>query len=140
MRLPNNSLFKSIVAALFSLCLLTIAMAQTNQKEEVKLPETPAGKTLGALISAVNTGKIEEMKRFHQERGGDPANADKDFDFYQQSGGIKLHKVVRSTDYEIEVLVQAKNDGQWLSFTMSVDAQSPNTIASIRVQPTSAPE
>lgn len=120
-----------------------IAVVQTapppTPEQNVALPDTPAGKTLAAFLKAFNTGSLETLKSFHKERGGDEENAQQDFNFYQQSGGLKLHSIVRAGQLEIEALVQAKKDGRWLSFSIGVEAQAPYPLADIRVRPTAAP-
>src|SRR5262249_44038127 len=85
-----------------------IQPAQTTVAEEptIALPNTPAGKTLGAFLKVFNTGNLDALKRFHQEHGGDAENAQQDIGFYQQSGGLKPHSVTRSSDYQIDVLAQ----------------------------------
>ena len=108
--------------------------------ETIKLPDTPAGKTLGEFIKAFNTGDLETLKRFHKERGGDEENAQQDLGFYQRSGGLKLHSVTRSDQFEIEVLVQTKKEERWMSFTIGVEPQPPHGIADVRVRPASAPD
>ncbi|MGE0129889.1 MAG: serine hydrolase [Blastocatellales bacterium] len=116
---------------------------QTSQAsatdETIKLRDTPAGKTLGAFIKAFNTGDLETLKRFHKERGGDDENAQQDFGFFQQSGGLKLHSVTQSDQFEIEVLAQTKKDDRWLSFSIGVEPQPPHGIVDIRVRPASGP-
>src|SRR5262249_3175049 len=87
---------------------------------------------------AFNTGDLETMRRFHKERGGDEESAQQDLGFYQQSGGLKLHSVMRSDQFEIEVLAQTKNEGRWMSFAIGVEPQPPHAIADIRVRPASA--
>src|SRR5262247_1716472 len=108
--------------------------------ELIRLPDTPAGKSLGEFIKAFNTGDLETLKRFHKERGGDEENAQQDIGFYQQSGGLKLHSVTRSDQFEIEVLVQTKKDERWVSFTIGVEPRAPYGIADIDVRPASAPD
>ena len=105
----------------------------------LKLPDTPAGKTLGEFINAFNTGDLETLKRFHKGRGGDEENAGQDIGFYQQSGGLNLHSVTRSEQFEIEVLARTKKGGEWVSFAIGVERQAPHGIADIRVRPASAP-
>jgi CubicO group peptidase (beta-lactamase class C family) len=107
--------------------------------DRVKLPDTPAGKTLAAFLQAFNTGSLEAMKKFHTEHGGNQGNADKDLGFYNQSGGLKLHHVRGANEYAIEVLAQAKKDGRWLNFSIEVEPSAPHGIASIRIQPAPAP-
>ncbi len=107
--------------------------------KEVKLPDTPAGKTLGKFIQAFNTGDLETLKRFHKEHGGNEENAQQDVGFYQQSGGLTLRSVARSAELEIEVLAQTKNGERWVSFALSVEPQPPHGITDIRVRPATAP-
>jgi len=118
------------------------ASAQMQPPEEagIALPNTPAGKTFGKFIRAFNTGNLETLRRFHQDHGGDPENAQKDIAFYEQSGGLKPHSVTKSSAHEIEVLVQAKKDGRWLNFGMGVAATPPHDINNIQAQPAEAPK
>jgi hypothetical protein len=132
---PRIQLF---VCALLCAAALSLSLL-AQSKETATLPDTPVGRTLGAFLKAFNSGDLETMKRFHRERGGDEENADKDMNFYKQSGGLSLHSVKRTSEHELEVLLQAKQDGQWLSFTMSVDAAAPHAITQIKVQPADAP-
>ncbi len=105
--------------------------------DEVKLPDTPAGKTVAAFLQSINSGDLEKMKRFHTERGDTDENAEKDFNLYNQSGGFKALSVVASSDYEITILVQAKKDGRRLNFNIVVQPSPPHAIDTIRLQPVS---
>jgi hypothetical protein len=111
-----------------------------SAEEGINLPKTAAAKTLREFIRAFNTGDLTTLRRFHEEHGGDQENAQQDIDFYAQSGGLKLHRVINSSEHAIEVLVQSKKDESWLSFAISVDARPPNGITDIRVRPTEAPK
>ncbi|NUM79109.1 S41 family peptidase [candidate division KSB1 bacterium] len=105
----------------------------------IALPNTPAGKTLAAFVRAFNTGNPAALRRFHEEHGGNPENAEQDIAFYEQSGGLKLHSVALSNEYDIEILLQAKKDGRWLSFAINVAVQAPHGITDIRARPASPP-
>jgi hypothetical protein len=102
---------------------------------EVKLPDTPAAKTFAAFLKALNSGDLEVMKKFHKEYAGNLENANKDFEFYQQSGGIKLVSINQASDYALELVVQTKNDSEKLAFTIEVAKAAPHAIISIRIQP-----
>ena len=102
---------------------------------EVKLPDTAAGKTFTAFLKAFNTGNLETMKKFHSDYAGNPQNAEKDLDFYQQSGGIKVVSIGKSSDYALEVIVETKNDSQHLNFALEVDKNAPYAIVSIHIHP-----
>ena len=110
-----------------------------HSQSEAKLPDTPAGRSFGKFLKAINSGSLDEMKRFQRESGGDEENAQQDFGLYQQTGGLQIHGLPRSTDFELTALVQAKKDGRWLNFSINVERQPPHPITDIRVQPTSAP-
>jgi CubicO group peptidase (beta-lactamase class C family) len=111
------------------------ALAQAD----AKLPDTPAGRSFSKFLQAINSGSLDEMKRFQREIGGDEENAQQDFGLYQQTGGLQLHSLARSADYELTALVQTKKDGRWLNFSINVERQAPHPISDVRVQPTTAP-
>ena len=111
----------------------------TASIEGVVLPNTIAAKMLHAFLTAFNTGELARLRRFHEEHGGNPNNAQEDMNFYAQCGGLKLHSVTSSSEHEIETLVQAKRDQRWLRFGITVTTNAPHGINDIRVQPASAP-
>jgi hypothetical protein len=127
---------KTLFAVLALTGLATLAIAQ---EEAVKFPDTPAGKTVAEFFAAFNSGNIETMKKFHQAHGGPEDNAEKDKEIFEKTGGLKVHSIKRSEKTEIEVLVQTKKEGNWLSFNFNVSGEAPFAIEGIRVQPTSAP-
>lgn len=112
---------------------------KVSQPSDIELPNTPAGKALGKFLKALNSGDLATMKKFHKEFTGDEENAEKDMNLYRQSGGLKPHTVTRSAEFEIEIVAQAKSDGDWLSFSIGVEPQPPHAIADVRIRPTSAP-
>jgi len=114
----------------------TPATAEAN----IAMPQTPAASTFEKFIRAFNTGNLETLRRFHQDHGGDPENAQQDLGFYEQSGGLKPHSVTKSSDYEIQVLVQTKKDGRWLNFGMGVASMPPHGINDIQTRPAEAPK
>ncbi|MGE0886442.1 MAG: serine hydrolase [Blastocatellales bacterium] len=125
----------------------TANAAQQNQPQaqsqtasaEFKYPDTPAGRTLNKFLQALNSGDLAAMKKFHQETGGDPENAEQDLGFYQQSGGLKPHSVVSSSQFEIQILAQGKKDERWLNFSITVESQAPHAVTELRINPTPAP-
>lgn len=131
-----------LTCALFAVCCvaaLSVSGFGQTPTTAAKLPDTPAGKAFDSFLNAFNSGDLETMRRFHRERGGNEENANKDKDAYTQTGGLKLHSVTASSDYVLEALVQAKQDGQWLSFNFTVGEQKPYPIAGIQVRTTEAP-
>lgn len=131
--------------ALFALASLTPTLAQpqsaseakpmAQSSAEVKLPDTPAGKTFAAFLIAFNSGDIEVMRKFHSDRKGNPDNAEKDLGAYKQTGGLKLIKVNSSADYALEVLVETKTDARRLNFAIEVDTNAPHGMLRVQAQP-----
>src|SRR5262245_61200918 len=126
-KLMRMKLTMKLSLAVAALALATIffntAMAQQKPAGEagtVNLPDTPAAKTFAAFLKAFNSGDIEVMKKFHTDHSGDPGNAEKDMEFYQQSGGIKVSSIKSSSDYALEVIIETKNGGMQLSFALEV--------------------
>ena len=80
------------------------------------------------------------MRAFHESTGGDTENADKDLEFYEQTGGLKLHSLPsRATKDKIAVLVQTKKDARWLTFEFTVGAEEPYPITGINARPAKPP-
>ncbi|HEV2800806.1 MAG TPA: hypothetical protein VGW12_09935 [Pyrinomonadaceae bacterium] len=106
---------------------------------EEELAKTPVGKTVSKFFAALNSGDIKTMRAFHEAAGGDVDNAEKDFGFYERTGGVKLHSLTSADKGNLVLLVQAKKDERWISFNFTVDTQEPYSISSINVRPASAP-
>ena len=127
-----------VLVSLFFIPVTARQKSSTDAKPaagEVKLPDTAAGKTFAAFLKSFNSGDIETMRKFHRDMGGDPANAEKDNDFYQQSGGITVQSIVSSSDTSLEVIVETKNGGMRLNFALEVDKNPPHRMMSIHVHP-----
>lgn len=105
----------------------------------IELPKTAAGKVFGEFIQAFNTGKLETLRKFHRDHGGNEENAEQDVQAYGQVGELRLHSVTTSSETGIEVLAQSKKSGQWLNFGISVEAAPPHAVTDIRVRRTTAP-
>lgn len=105
-----------------------------------ELARTPAGKTVAKFFAAFNSGDIKQMRAFHESTGGNVENADKDFEFYERTGGLKLHSLSpREEKDKIAVLLQTKKDGRWITFEFTVGTEAPYGINSISASPAKAP-
>ncbi len=141
----NHKLLTVSLIALFALVSLQTTLAEpqaasdakpsAQESEEVKLPDTPAGKSFAAFLKALNSGNVEVMRKFHSDRNGNPDNAEKDLSAYKQTGGLKLIKVNSSTDNALEVLVETKTGSRRLNFAIEVDANAPHAILKVHAQP-----
>jgi hypothetical protein len=141
----RNKLHSAIIIAFFVTAFINTSFAaqpfsnpaksSVQASSEVKLPDTPAGKTFAAFLKAFNTGDVEILKKFHTDHAGNPANAQKDLDFYQQSGGIKLVSVGKSSDYALELVIETKNGSEKLNLTIEVSKEAPHALRMLRIQP-----
>ena len=104
-----------------------------------ELSKTPAGKTVAKFLAAFHSGDIKTMRAFHESFGGDLENADKDMDFYEQTGGLKLHSLTSSTKNKINVLAQTKKDARWVTLMFTVSEDEPHGIRGISIRPASDP-
>jgi hypothetical protein len=104
-----------------------------------ELGKTPAGKTVAKFFAAFNSGDLKQMRAFHESTGGDVKNADKDFEFFERTGGLKPQSVTRSSKDKIGVLVLTKKDARWINFEFTVGAEEPYPIISIGARPAAPP-
>lgn len=127
-------------AIVFLVFLFLRASVTAQTSDAPKLPDTPAGRTLAAFLIALNSGDLNTLVRFHSERGGDQGNAKEDLNFFNQTGGLNLNKLIKSSEYEIEVLTQSKRESRWLRLNMRVEQSAPYQPVEIGVRPASGPE
>jgi hypothetical protein len=166
MKQPNALFKRMLLACVVSLCAASVCGAQqtpaadnkpqTGASEksaatgkekaaekpsalEEELSKTPAGKTVAKFFAAFNSGDLKTMRAFHESVGGDPENAEKDSEFYERTGGVKLHSLTSATKDKFDVLVQTKKDARWITFVFTLDTQEPYGINSINVRPASPP-
>lgn len=117
------------------LCLL--AWPARAETREVPLPDTPAGRGLGAFLKALNSGDPETIKKYHADDppgpGGD--HAAKDVELFGETGGLVVVAVVRATDTEIAVDARAKKDGAPFEVEARVMPDPPYKIVGLRLRP-----
>ncbi|HLL71777.1 MAG TPA: hypothetical protein VK363_10115 [Pyrinomonadaceae bacterium] len=104
-----------------------------------ELSKTPAGKTIAKFLAALNSGDIKTMRAFHESFGGNVENAEKDMDFYEQSGGLKPHSLTSPAKNKINVLAQTKKDARWVTMMFTVSEDEPHGIRGISIRPASDP-
>lgn len=126
-----------IYAILFVLTINVLTLAQNN---EVKLPDTEAGKRVAAYIAAFNSGDEEKMRAFFLENVPEDSlkrrPVEARLDFYKQMRGqiqtINLRRIVEATPEKISILAQSAS-GEWLKFDFMFEPQSPHKLAGIGV-------
>jgi Peptidase family S41/N-terminal domain of Peptidase_S41 in eukaryotic IRBP len=92
--------------ALFSIILVIVSL---GARADVSIPDTPAGHTLQAFLSAFNSGEHDRIAAYVKEY--DPENnADRLTSFSGQTGGFTLVSIVHSTADKLIFLVHGRGD------------------------------
>ncbi len=125
LRLPSLS---------FVLALPLAALAQ-GPGAATLLPDTPVGKALALFVRALNSGSVQELEKFHTDRGGPAEAAQQDLGFAHQSGGLDLQKVLKASDFDIEVEATARKTGRVVVLHFVIEPTPPHAVAEIGVRP-----
>ncbi len=121
-----------------ALCLPAAAFAQAPAPV-LALPDTPVGKAVGLFVKALNSGSLQELEKFHADRGGEAGMAQQDFQFAQQSGGLDLHKVEKASDFEIDIAARTRKTGRDVVLHFAVEPTPPHAVSDVGVRPGGAP-
>src|SRR5262249_62102125 len=116
--------------ALFGVCF---AGASRAAEDAVKIPDTPAGKQLAAWLEAYNSGDKQTQRKFIASHYA--AAALKKDPVERRLGGFQMvyydnrklimAKIERSTDHEIEALLQSPLTESWLRISLKVGKDAP---------------
>lgn len=103
------------------------------------LPDTPVGRAVGLFVKALNSGSLAELERFHADRGGEKDMARQDFDFAQQSGGLDFTRVVKATDFEIDLEATTRKSARAVVLHFAVEPSPPYPVSDVGVRPAAGP-
>ncbi len=135
----NGSMTRLLPVPLWFILLIPAGASAQGGGEPLALPDTPVGKAVGLFVKALNSGSLAELERFHADRGGEADMAQQDSGFYQQSGGLDLQKVVKASDFEIDVEARTRKGGRAVLLHFAVDPMPPHPVADVGVRPLGAP-
>lgn len=145
--LRNGVGWRSVVAVLgLLLCAATIA-AQAPAKGAVTLPETPAGRKMAGFLAAFNTGDAAAVRKFIAENYAKsslsqrPVEARIGFfvDFYADTRGFDVRRVLESDERRIRILVQDRLVGDWRQLGLDLEPDAPNGMLGLMIQPALPP-
>lgn len=117
------------------LLLLALLLLATAAQAEPTLPDTPAGRTLGAWLQAFNAADREALAAFDR-RHGQLQPLDDTLGFRDYTGGLSLVAVGRSQPHELTVDV-VERDGEMapLRLSLRLDAAAPGTLLALDIDP-----
>lgn len=114
------------------------APAATNAQATATqtIPDTPAGRRMGAWLPVINRGDAAEITKFVRENFAKSAlermpaeeRTQVHKDFFAETGGLKVHSVRKSEPLEVEILAQAAKGGAWHRVGLRVEPDAPNGI------------
>lgn len=114
---------------------LAVMLAFASALVPPALPDSPAGKMLGAWLQAFNSGDRQTYVRFAQTSY--PAgvkNADMLMQFRAATGGFDVEKIEESTPTKISALVKERDSDQFGRLVLEVDASEPHNVVSLGVR------
>ncbi len=103
------------------------------------LPDTPVGKAVGLFVKALNSGSLQELEKFHADRGGEAGMAQQDFGFAQQSGGLDFRNVLKASDFEIDIEARTRKAGRDVILHFAVEPNPPHAVSDVGVRPAGGP-
>jgi hypothetical protein len=149
MNLRRSGLLRRIAVVAVGLALWagTVA-AQAPPKGAVALPETPAGKRMAAFLAAFNTGETAAVRKFIAENYAQSALAQRPVDvrirffvdFYRDTRGFDVRRVLASDERQIRILVQDRLVGDWRQLGLDLEPEAPHGMLGLMIQPALPPE
>lgn len=122
--------------ATLALALVTPLLANAQPgAQKIDLPATPVGVAVRLFVAALNSLSQAALEKFHTDRGGSAENAGPDLEFAEQSGGIDLERVLKASDFEIEIEAKTRKGGRSVILLFAVEPAAPHAVADIGVRP-----
>ena len=115
------------------LLLIVLVIVSLGARADVSIPDTPAGHTLQAFLTAFNTGEHDRIAAYVKEY--DPQeNADGLTSFSGQTGGFTLLSIVSSTADKITFLVRGRGDHIEAYGTLQLASTAPLKVRTLAVR------
>jgi hypothetical protein len=104
-----------------------------------KLPDTGADRQLQAWLGAFNSGAADTIRRFITKNMSKSAlqemsaedRVDRELFVYQDTGGLNVTAIEKSSPHEIVVVAKMKRQEKWTRITLNVAEEAPHPITSL---------
>jgi D-alanyl-D-alanine carboxypeptidase len=116
--------------------LLVVALLATVGP--VTIPDTPAGRTLSAWLTAFNAADRTRLEAVSKQFVV-PRPVEDELAFRQRTGGFELKKVFESTPTRIAAWLHSRGGEQIGEVRMELDAQAPHRVQRFEVRAISTP-
>lgn len=111
------------LAVLVALLAVTAARAQ-----QVKVPDSPAGRVLAEWLEAFNSGDGDRVAAFQQRYGVQGPPPDAMVHFRTQTGGFDLLSITKSEPLRVEFVVKERNSATRANGMLDVSASDPPKV------------
>jgi D-alanyl-D-alanine carboxypeptidase len=111
-----------------------VAMSLATPAAAEDLPDTAAGKVLQARLRAFDSGSTEQLAQY-RDRHEPNSDMQRALEFHRQMGGFDVLKVESSEPHAITAVIRARDSDSTGRITLTVEAASPEQVASLRLQP-----
>jgi len=101
----------------------------SNAFGQASIPDTPAGKALGAWLTSFNAADVAQIRAFNQAYGFEPKSVEDTLDWREQTGGFTVLRIDRSEPLAIDALVGEKDSDWAASVSTSLRPAEPSKIA-----------
>jgi hypothetical protein len=116
-----------------ALFLIILVIVSLGAHADVSIPDTPAGHTLQAFLSAFNSGEHDRIAAYVKEY--DPENnADRLTSFSGQTGGFTLVSIVHSTADKLIFLVHGRGDNIDAYGVLQLASTAPPRVKTLSVR------
>ena len=128
--------------------VLGLILIQFSQAQEVKIPDTPAGKMAKAYFKAHNNDGFEAMREFTAKRRTKASLErvsldDRMAQFKQIKGMLKqleVKQIVMSEEAQLTVLTFSEATGAWFEIGFTLKPDNYELLEGFALQPSSAPK
>jgi Peptidase family S41/N-terminal domain of Peptidase_S41 in eukaryotic IRBP len=116
-----------------ALLLITLLSVSLTARPGVSIPDTPAGHTLQAFLTAFNSGDHDRIAAYVKQY--DPENnADGLTSFSGQTGGFTLISIVHSTADKLTFMVHGRRDNIDAYGVLQLASTAPPKVKTLRVR------
>jgi hypothetical protein len=113
-----------------------MTMTMSMKENSITLKSTRVGRRFMRFVVAFNSGDPDQLRAYIGDNYDENALAEYSIDafadwywnLYEETGGLRVHKVFLSEEYTIMVIVQAALDGALYLHKMKVAHEPPNKV------------
>ena len=120
-------------------CALLILLVSSSVFAQTSVPDTPAGKVFSALLTAFNSGDLQQLAAFDKTYQPTRPNARANLALFDRTGGVVLLRVEKSEPNLITALMREKNSDSAVRVTLTTTSDEPYAVTGLQLRPADMP-